>query len=193
MWRGWLPASHHQTCSHKDVLLCREQHVTLLKRCARDITVRRYQAAPLFRGLSGLRFRAMGGVGHLHGLSGYPRLASGRGARGGEANIRLQQARCSVWRDNHVGTTSTGMKHPPVPRGSLSKRPAANLKKSKKRKRARSTTLSQRATSSVLSPILNMDSVDEAISNVGYDDVYGDVHNDVDVKTPATLQCMCNC
>ena len=174
--------------------------MTLLKRCARDITVRRYQAAPLFRGLSGLRFRAMGGVGHLHGLSGYPRLASGRGARGGEANIRLQQARCSVWRDNHVGTTemkshptSTGMKHPLVPRGSLSKRPAANLKKSKTFERTRSTTLSQRTTSSALSPILDMDSVDEAISNVGYDDVYGDVHNDVDVKTPATLQCMCNC
>ena len=80
-------------------------------------------SGPLLRGLSGLRFRAMGGVGQLHGLGGYPRLASGRGARGGEANIRLQQARCSVWRDNHVGTTemkshptSTGMKHPLVPR-----------------------------------------------------------------------------
>lgn len=45
--------SHHHIIrdySHKDMVACRDKHVPLLKRRARDITARQYQAAPYFEG-----------------------------------------------------------------------------------------------------------------------------------------------
>ena len=47
---GGVDSQHHiiRDCTHKDIVACRDKHVALLKRRSRDITARRYQAAPYF-------------------------------------------------------------------------------------------------------------------------------------------------
>ena len=45
---GGADSQHHiiQLYSHKDMIACKDKHVALLKRRSRDISAKRYQAAP---------------------------------------------------------------------------------------------------------------------------------------------------
>ena len=101
-------------------------------------------------------------------------------------STQLQQARHSVWRDNHVLTTTpTSQGTEPVEAGILHlPNPRTLTNKNRKRKRARPTSLSQSITSSVLSLMLDEEiATEEEVTGV-YNDMYADEHTNETVTTP---------
>ena len=59
---GGFDSQHRiiRDCSHEGMLACRDKYVALLKRRSRDITARRYQAAPYFNVYLDVAFRPGG-------------------------------------------------------------------------------------------------------------------------------------
>ena len=115
-------------------------------------------------------------------------------------STQLQQARHSVWRDNHVLTTTppsqvtetsgTASLHSPpggVRAGTINRTKTTKTSGTRKRKRARPTTLSQSTTSSELSPILDEDTATEEETTDVYDNMLTDVHTYDTVNTPVHI------
>lgn len=71
---GGFDSQHHiiRDCSHKGMLACRNKRVALLKRRSRDITARRYKAAPYFKVYLDFAFRPCEDSGAYIGLDRHP-------------------------------------------------------------------------------------------------------------------------
>ena len=128
-------------------------------------------------------------------------------------SAQLQQARHSVWRDNHVLTTTppsgrpqaaeaTGAAtpHSPTrrtPTGTTIRTKTIKTTNNRKRKRASPSSLSQSTTSSELSPILDEDTATEEETADVRDDIFTDVYTDETVNTPVHIPTdavyMCGC
>ena len=115
-------------------------------------------------------------------------------------SAQLQQARHSVWRDNHVltttppsqGTALAGIdtSHPPTCRtltGATTKTTKATETTNRKRMRARPSSHSLSTTSSVLSPMLDEDTATEEETIDLYDNMFTDVHTNETVTTPVHI------
>ena len=256
---------------------CRDKHVALLKRRSRDITARRYQAAPYFEVYLDFALQAGVDSGAYTAWTGIldqrliTRLEEVRPVFGGQgdtittsllkeckglaacvrelhrkrhklmqamrgeevkartkvsthrrykkrghrsavthANIRqytfsqdstqLQQARHSVWRDNHVlpatppsqdtepsGAASLHSAPGRAPTGTTARTKTTKTTSNRKRKRARPTTLSQSTTSSELSLTLDEDTATEEETTDVYDNMLTDVYTNETVNTPVHI------
>ena len=115
-------------------------------------------------------------------------------------STQLQQARHSVWRDNHVltatppsqvtessGAATSHYSPGREPTGMTNRTKTTKTTSNRKRKRARPTTLSQSTTSSELPPILDGDSATEEEPTDVYDNMLTDVHTNDTVNTPVHI------
>ena len=115
-------------------------------------------------------------------------------------SMQLQQARHSVWRDNHIltathpspATENAGAATPlsppcGAPTGPTNRTKTTRSTNTRKRKRARPATLSQSTASPELSPTLDEDTATEEETTDVYDNMLTDVYTNETVNTPVHI------